>query len=110
MPNGLKGALLGFGNPLLDISAGASALCSDLEADVRLTSHAARVVAFDAVVPKDMLDKYGLKLGNAIMAEDKHLSLYQVRPTRGCVPPRRRCACANPWACGPAGAGRQVSC
>jgi len=26
MPSGLKGALLGFGNPLLDISAGAS-LC-----------------------------------------------------------------------------------
>ena len=30
-----------------------------------------------------MLDKYGLQLGNAIMAEDKHLALYQAREHTG---------------------------
>ena len=34
------------------------------------------------VVPKEMLDKYGLQLGNAIMAEDKHMALYQARAGR----------------------------
>lgn len=46
---GLEGALVGAGNPLLDISA---------------------------VVTKELLDKYGLELGNQILAEDKHLPLY----------------------------------
>ena len=32
-----------------------------------------------AVVPKELLEKYGLQLGNAIMAEEKHLALYQAR-------------------------------
>lgn len=47
---GLQGALLGAGNPLLDISA---------------------------VVDANLLEKYGLTLGNQILAEDKHLPLYE---------------------------------
>ena len=43
------GVLLGMGNPLLDIS-------SD--------------------VPQDLLDKYGVELNNAILAEEKHLPIY----------------------------------
>jgi adenosine kinase len=42
--------LLGMGNPLLDISAN---------------------------VPQDVLDKYGVKLNDAILAEEKHLPLYE---------------------------------
>ena len=42
--------LLGMGNPLLDISA---------------------------VVEQDILDKYELKLNNAILAEEKHNPLYK---------------------------------
>mmetsp|Transcript_26205 Transcript_26205/g.26447 ORF Transcript_26205/g.26447 Transcript_26205/m.26447 type:complete len:349 (+) Transcript_26205:77-1123(+) len=45
----LQGAVLGFCNPLLDISAN---------------------------VGKDFLDKYGVTLNNAILAEDKHMPLY----------------------------------
>jgi adenosine kinase len=45
----LNGALLGMCNPLLDISA---------------------------EVPLDLLEKYGVKLNNAILAEDSHLPLY----------------------------------
>ena len=41
--------ILGFGNPLLDISA---------------------------VVEQDVLDKWGCKLNDAILAEDKHKPLY----------------------------------
>jgi adenosine kinase len=41
--------LVGIGNPLLDISA---------------------------PVPADVLDKYGVKAGNAILAEEKHLPIY----------------------------------
>ena len=41
---------MGMGNPLLDISAN---------------------------VPQDVLDKYGVKLDTAILAEDKHMPLYQ---------------------------------
>lgn len=44
------GVLMGMGNPLLDISANAG---------------------------QDLLDKYDLKLDSAILAEDKHLPLYQ---------------------------------
>ncbi|KAI7844663.1 hypothetical protein COHA_001752 [Chlorella ohadii] len=47
---GLEGALLTAGNPLLDISA---------------------------VVTQDLLDKYELKLGDQILAEEKHLPLYK---------------------------------
>ena len=43
------GAILGLGNPLLDISA---------------------------EVPLELLNKYGLKTNNAILAEEKHLPLY----------------------------------
>ncbi|KAL7092079.1 hypothetical protein ACP275_12G143500 [Erythranthe tilingii] len=43
------GILLGMGNPLLDISA---------------------------VVDQEFLDKYDIKLNNAILAEDKHLPMY----------------------------------
>ncbi|KAK9682095.1 hypothetical protein RND81_10G049800 [Saponaria officinalis] len=43
------GVLLGMGNPLLDISA---------------------------VVDDDFLNKYGIKLNDAILAEDKHLPMY----------------------------------
>ncbi|KAH9602653.1 hypothetical protein KSS87_016013 [Heliosperma pusillum] len=43
------GVLLGMGNPLLDISA---------------------------VVDQDFLNKYDIKLNNAILAEDKHLPMY----------------------------------
>jgi len=46
----LDGVLLGMGNPLLDISAN---------------------------VGDDMLTKYDLKAGNAILAEDKHKPLYE---------------------------------
>eukprot|EP00249_Psilotum_nudum_P021948 c28311_g1_i5 orf=764-1954(-) len=46
----LEGVLLGMGNPLLDILA---------------------------VVEPAILEKYGLKLNNAILAEEKHLPLYQ---------------------------------
>lgn len=45
----LQGALLGMGNPLLDIIA---------------------------QVPTELLEKYGLTLNNAILAEEKHLPLY----------------------------------
>jgi hypothetical protein len=31
------------------------------------------------VVPKSMLEKYGLLPGNAILAEEKHMALYQAR-------------------------------
>ncbi|KAL4459058.1 hypothetical protein ABPG75_013923 [Micractinium tetrahymenae] len=47
---GLEGALLGAGNPLLDLSA---------------------------VVDEALLKKYGLELGNQILAEEKHLPLYK---------------------------------
>jgi len=50
MANKLDGALLGMCNPLLDISA---------------------------EVPTSLLDKYDVKLNNAILAEDKHKPLYQ---------------------------------
>jgi adenosine kinase len=46
----MEGVLLGIGNPLLDISA-----------------H----------VPQEVLDKYGLKAGNATLAEPQHLPLYE---------------------------------
>ncbi|KAB2031571.1 hypothetical protein ES319_D05G313000v1 [Gossypium barbadense] len=45
-----EGILLGMGNPLLDISA---------------------------VVDEDFLKKYGIKLNDAILAEDKHLPMYE---------------------------------
>lgn len=45
----LQGAILGMGNPLLDISAD---------------------------VPLDVLEKYGVSLNNACLAEEKHLPLY----------------------------------
>jgi adenosine kinase len=45
----LQGAILGIGNPLLDISA---------------------------EVPMEILDKYGVTLNNAILAEEKHFALY----------------------------------
>ena len=47
---GLAGVLLGMGNPLLDISA---------------------------VVPQEFLDKYGVKLNDAILAEEKHAPMYE---------------------------------
>lgn len=46
----LEGVLLGMGNPLLDISA---------------------------VVDESFLDKYGVKLNNAILAEEKHIPMYK---------------------------------
>lgn len=46
----LQGAILGMGNPLLDISA---------------------------EVPLEVLEKYGVSLNNACLAEEKHLPLYQ---------------------------------
>lgn len=49
----MKGALLGMGNPLLDMSA---------------------------VVPMELLEKYGVTLNNAILAEEKHLPLYAELP------------------------------
>jgi hypothetical protein len=45
-----EGAILGMCNPLLDIS-------SD--------------------VPTEFLEKYGVSLNNAILAEDKHIPLYE---------------------------------
>mmetsp|Transcript_5639 Transcript_5639/g.12532 ORF Transcript_5639/g.12532 Transcript_5639/m.12532 type:complete len:350 (-) Transcript_5639:19-1068(-) len=45
----LKGAIMGLGNPLLDISA---------------------------EVGMDIVEKYGLKMGDAVLAEDKHIPLY----------------------------------
>jgi len=45
-----KGLLMGMGNPLLDISAD---------------------------VGQDVLDKYGVKLDDAVLAEEKHLPIYQ---------------------------------
>ena len=45
----IEGVLLGIGNPLLDISAN---------------------------VHSDLIEKYGLSLNNAILAEEKHLPLY----------------------------------
>jgi adenosine kinase len=44
-----QGAILGMGNPLLDISA---------------------------EVPMEVLEKYGVTLNNAVLAEDKHMPLY----------------------------------
>mmetsp|Transcript_21902 Transcript_21902/g.35489 ORF Transcript_21902/g.35489 Transcript_21902/m.35489 type:complete len:349 (-) Transcript_21902:133-1179(-) len=46
---GLAGVLLGMGNPLLDISA---------------------------VVTQEFLDKYGVELNNAVLAEEKHTPMY----------------------------------
>lgn len=46
----MSAVLLGMGNPLLDISS---------------------------KVDKDMLDKYGLENGNQILAEEKHMPLYE---------------------------------
>eukprot|EP01031_Cornospumella_fuschlensis_P032203 gene32204-38948_t len=46
----MKGAILGMCNPLLDISA---------------------------EVPMEVLEKYGISLNNAILAEEKHLPLYK---------------------------------
>jgi len=46
----LEGVILGIGNPLLDISAD---------------------------VPQQFLDKYGVKVNDAILAEDKHMPIYQ---------------------------------
>lgn len=48
-PAELQGAIVGMGNPLLDISAD---------------------------VPVSLLDKYELRLNNAILAEEKHVPLY----------------------------------
>lgn len=45
----LEGAILGMGNPLLDISS---------------------------EVPVEILEKYDVKLNNAILAEEKHIPLY----------------------------------
>ena len=45
----LNGAILGMCNPLLDISAN---------------------------VPMEVLEKYGVKLNNAILAEESHIPLY----------------------------------
>ena len=45
----LHGSILGMCNPLLDISAN---------------------------VPHELLEKYGVSLNNAILAEEKHLPLY----------------------------------
>ncbi|KAG0621690.1 hypothetical protein M758_3G040800 [Ceratodon purpureus] len=45
-----EGVLLGMGNPLLDVSA---------------------------VVDKAFLDKYGVKLNNAVLAEEKHMNMYK---------------------------------
>ncbi len=45
----LQGAILGMCNPLLDISA---------------------------EVPMELLEKYGISLNNAILAEEKHVPLY----------------------------------
>jgi adenosine kinase len=50
METQLEGIILGIGNPLLDISAHVS---------------------------EDILKKYDLKMGNAILAEPKHLPLYE---------------------------------
>ena len=46
----MKGVLMGMGNPLLDISS---------------------------EVPQEVLDKYGVSLNNAILAEAKHLPIYK---------------------------------
>ncbi|MES1909879.1 MAG: hypothetical protein MHM6MM_002566 [Cercozoa sp. M6MM] len=46
----MEGAILGCGNPLLDISS---------------------------TVEQEMLDKYEVTLGNAILAEDKHMPVYE---------------------------------
>jgi hypothetical protein len=56
------------------------------------------------VVPKSMLEKYGLLPGNAILAEEKHMALYQARahararalhrPRPQQRPPQRRVASA----------------
>lgn len=36
------------------------------------------------VVPASLLEKYDLKPGNAIMAEEKHAPLYEARGRGGC--------------------------
>ncbi|KAJ3429189.1 hypothetical protein M0812_24530 [Anaeramoeba flamelloides] len=46
----MENLIMGMGNPLLDISA---------------------------QVPEEILTKYGIKAGNAILAEEKHMPLYQ---------------------------------
>lgn len=51
----LQGSVLGMGNPLLDISA---------------------------EVPMEILTKYGVELNNAILAEDKHIPLYEEISTK----------------------------
>ncbi|KAJ6432878.1 hypothetical protein OIU84_020002 [Salix udensis] len=53
-----EGILLGMGNPLLDISS---------------------------VVDDDFLKKYDIKLNNAILAEDKHLHMYEEMASKGNV-------------------------
>eukprot|EP00299_Pterocystis_sp_00344_P009483 c4007_g1_i1.p1 GENE.c4007_g1_i1~~c4007_g1_i1.p1 ORF type:complete len:354 (-),score=96.54 c4007_g1_i1:56-1117(-) len=49
-PTQMEGSIFGMGNPLLDISA---------------------------VVPKSFFEKYDVKPNNAILAEEKHLPMYQ---------------------------------
>jgi adenosine kinase len=58
MASRLQGILLGMGNPLLDISA---------------------------VVDEAFLAKYDVKPGNAILAEDKHLPMYDELASKGNV-------------------------
>lgn len=53
-----KGFILGCGNPLLDI-------CAE--------------------VPQELLDKYGVTMNNAILAEEKHLPLYDEMVQQFCV-------------------------
>ena len=89
---------------------GGADLAPDLAARLLLALTLAPVARLAPVVPKEMLDKYGLQLGNAIMAEDKHMALYQARAGRQWADPgapslRRRSPPGRPPV---PGAGRQV--
>ncbi|TNN82410.1 Adenosine kinase [Liparis tanakae] len=63
MPTPSENTLFGMGNPLLDISA---------------------------VVDTDFLDKFGLKLNDQILAEDKHKAFHTGKANDGSSPNTRR--------------------
>ncbi|KAK8950413.1 Adenosine kinase 2 [Platanthera guangdongensis] len=88
------GILLGMGNPLLDISAVVDdeflhkhstfdaliivlLLPSEMASDFILLGMGNPLLDISAVVDDEFLHKYDLKLNNAILAEEKHLPMYE---------------------------------
>jgi hypothetical protein len=64
-----KNTILGLGNPLLDINATVG------KCAVRICGRSGSNTQF--VVDASLLDKYSLKANNAILAEERHLPLFE---------------------------------